>query len=99
MSHGPSSKWDKDKSIPIKIKLGLWMFAGYLLLYAGFILINVLNPKLMGLDVGSLNLAIVYGFALIIIAVIMAIIYNIISTRLEKRYSKEDGDDQKGCKP
>jgi uncharacterized membrane protein (DUF485 family) len=98
MSHGPSTKWDKDKSIPIKIKLGLWMFAGYTLLYAGFIFINVWNPKLMGTDIGSLNLAIVYGFALIIIAIIMAVIYNALSTRLEKRYSDDKDGDEKECK-
>lgn len=99
MSHGPSTKWDKDKAIPFKIKLGLWMFSGYLLLYIGFIFINVWNPKLMAIDIGSLNLAIVYGLALILIAIILAVIYNILSTRLEKRFSKDDEKSGKGCKP
>lgn len=90
MEHGPSTKWAEDKSIPYKIRLGVWMFSFYLLLYGGFIVINVVDPKLMGIDIGSLNLAIVYGFSLIIIALIMALIYNYQSAKFEKRYNKKD---------
>lgn len=90
MGHGPTTKWGDDKSIPFKIKLGLWMFSFYLLLYGGFIVINVVNPKLMSIDIGSLNLAIVYGFSLIIIALIMALIYNFLSAGFEKKYNKKD---------
>jgi uncharacterized membrane protein (DUF485 family) len=90
MEHGPATKWGDEKSVPFKIKLGLWMFSFYLLLYGGFIVINVVNPKLMSIDIGSLNLAIVYGFSLIIIALIMALIYNFLSTGFEKKYNKKD---------
>jgi uncharacterized membrane protein (DUF485 family) len=41
-----------------------------------------------------LNLAIVYGFALIIIALIMALIYNFLSTRFEKKYDKKDPEEE-----
>ena len=96
MGHGPTNKWRDDKSIPFKIKLGLWMFSFYLLLYGGFIVINVVNPKLMSTDIGSLNLAIVYGFSLIIIAFIMALIYNFLSSRSEKKYDKKNpGEESK----
>ena len=92
MGHGPATKWDKDKSIPYKIKLGLWMFLAYLIFYVGFIVINLANPKIMGTDIGSLNLAIVYGFSLIILALILALIYNHLANRLEKRF--KDGQDK-----
>ena len=96
MEHDPATKWGEDKSIPFKIKLGLWMFSFYLLLYGGFIVINVVNPKLMSTDIRSLNLAIVYGFSLIIIALIMALIYNFLSSRSEKKYNKKDpGEESK----
>ncbi len=95
MGHGPATKWGDDKSIPFKIKLGLWMFSFYILLYGGFIVINVVNPKLMSTDIGSINLAIAYGFALII-ALIIALIYNFLSTRSEKKYNKKDpGEESK----
>jgi len=96
MEHGPETKWAKDRSIPYKIKLGIWMFLAYCVVYGGFILINVLNPKLMGIDIGSLNLAIVYGFALIFIALIMALVYNFLANRLERKY-RDDEDKEAGC--
>jgi uncharacterized membrane protein (DUF485 family) len=97
MGHGPATKWDKDKSIPHKIKLGIWMFLAYCIVYGGFIIINVVNPKLMGIDIGSLNLAIVYGFSLIIIALILALVYNFLANRLERKF-KDEEEKEKGCK-
>lgn len=35
-----------------------------------------MNPKLMGMDIGSLNLAIIFGFGLIAFALILALVYN-----------------------
>ena len=95
MAHGPSTDWKTEKSEGYKTKLGLIMFGIYTPLYIIFILICVLKPKLMGLDVGSLNLAIVYGFGLIVIAIIQAILYNFMCSRHEhnnkpKPESKEE---------
>jgi uncharacterized membrane protein (DUF485 family) len=84
MAHGPSSDWKTEKSEGYKTKLGLIMFGIYTPLYVVFILICVLKPKLMGTDIGSLNLAIVYGFGLIIVAVIQALIYNYMCSKREK---------------
>jgi len=64
------------------------MFAGYSAVYAVFILLNVLKPKLMGMDIGSLNLAIVFGFGLIILALIMALIYNALCGWAEEKSLK-----------
>ena len=90
MSHGPSTKWEKDHAADIKTKLGLTMVFIYTLIYASFILINVRFPKLMSLDIGSLNLAIVYGFGLIVVALIQAVIYNHICTRSEEKMESEN---------
>lgn len=89
MSHGPSIEWKKDNTTDTKIKLGLIMILIYTIIYASFILINVRFPKLMSLDMGSLNLAIVYGFGLILIALIQALIYNHICTRSEEKMEAE----------
>ncbi len=90
MAKDPAGKWDKDESIPYKIKLGMWMFLAYCVVYGGFIIINLADPKLMGIDIGSLNLAIVYGFALIILALIMALVYNFLASRMEKKYRDKE---------
>ena len=66
------------------------MLAVYGALYVIFIVINVVRPKIMGtIVVGGLNLAIVYGFALIVIAFILALVYNWACTRHEKTFESE----------
>ena len=93
MGHGPAVKLGKDNASAKKTKLGLILFAGYCVIYAGFVAINIISPKMMGEIVFSgLNLAMVYGFALIFIAIIMGLIYNQICTNWEnKMNTEEDG--------
>lgn len=96
MSHGPASEWKKDNSASVKSKLGISMFILYTLVYAGFVLINVFSPSLMATDIGSLNLAIVYGFGLIIFALILALVYNDFCTKAEKRLNAEAEENKDG---
>lgn len=57
-------------------RLGLILFAIYLALYLGFVLINAFAAGLMETTVlAGLNLAIVYGFGLIVAALVMAVVY------------------------
>lgn len=77
MFHEPAAKSGKDPAFEYKRKLGIKMFIAYALFYAGFIVINLLKPVLMETNIiVGLNLAVVYGFLLIVIALIMALIYN-----------------------
>jgi uncharacterized membrane protein (DUF485 family) len=85
MTHGPATEWKKERSEGFKSKLGILMFVIYTVLYLTFVFMCVLDPKLMSKNVGGLNLAIAYGFALIIVAIIQALIYNIICSRREKK--------------
>jgi len=82
--HEPSSQWAKDHAASIKRVLGLWFVTLYAIVYAGFIVINVVSPGFMAVDVGSFNVAIVYGFLLIIFAIFLAAIYNHICTHAEE---------------
>ena len=93
MGHGPATEWQVEKSAAFKSKVGLIMFAIYTPIYFAFIVIAVVNPKLMAMDVGSLNFAIVYGFGIIILAIFQALVYNYICHRREVR---EEHDDSKG---
>lgn len=86
MDHGPVTEWKEDeKTSRVKAKIGIWMFAGYTIVYAAFIILNVVNPNLMGLDLGMLNLAIIFGFGLIILALILALVYNAICGFAEEK--------------
>ena len=89
MVHGPATEWEEDKSESYKSRLGLIMFAIYLVIYLAFILLAVLSPQTLGLDIGSLNLAIVYGFGLIIIAIVQAVIYNMMCSKHEAKTGGE----------
>ena len=82
--HGPSSNWTKDHAASLKRILGLWFVTLYTIVYAGFVAINVVSPSFMAVDVGSFNVAIVYGFLLIIFAIFLAAIYNHICTHAEE---------------
>lgn len=85
MSHGPATEWKEDKVLEKKkSRLGITLFFIYTMFYVVFIFINVTNNELMRISVGSLNVAIVFGFTLIISAFILAWFYNLYCTKLEK---------------
>lgn len=85
MLHEPAAKSGPDPATDYKQNLGVKMFIVYAIVYGGFILINVLNAELMELPVLlGLNLAMVYGFSLIVLALVMALIYNHLCTKRER---------------
>ena len=59
-------------------RLGLALFAVYLLAYAVFVGINAFAPWVMDATVGRLNVAVVYGLALIGGAVLLAVVYAVL---------------------
>ncbi len=95
MSHGPATKWGEDNASPYKARLGVYLFIFYCLVYAGFIVINVVSPKTMGVSViFGLNLACAYGFGLILLAIIMGIIYNHMCGKKERELNAPAGGDR-----
>lgn len=92
MLHEPAEmQKEADQASRYKTRLGLIMLAVYGAIYLAFIVINVAKPKVMGtIVVGGLNLAIIYGFALIVIAFILAIAYNWACSRHEKSFESEE---------
>ena len=84
MSHGPATQWGEDKAIAYKARTGVYLFIIYVLVYIGFIAINVVSPKIMETKVfAGQNLAVVYGFFLIILAFVMGLIYDSLCTKKE----------------
>ena len=92
--HGPATQWKNDNSSSIKELLGKWLFLLYAIVYGGFILINVTSPAFMGIDVGDINVAIAYGFGLIIFAMILAFAYNHVSTHAEELLNKDEAQEE-----
>src|SRR3954468_19027874 len=57
-------------------RVGLWLFAVYVILYAGFMVLSAFYPERMRASaVAGVNLAVAYGFALIIGAFLLALVY------------------------
>ena len=91
MDHGPAVELGVDHAVKKKTKLGVILFFIYFIVYAGFVAIGVADYKLMGKIVfGSQNLAVVYGFGLIIFAILLGIFYNWKCTNYENLMNKED---------
>lgn len=96
MLHEPAQPAEKDPASEFKKKVGIRMFIAYAIVYSGFVVINTVAPKLMGKPVAfGLNLAVTYGFGLIILAIIAGVIYNAVCTKKEDELAAmEDGGDE-----
>lgn len=91
MLHEPAAASKHDAATPYKTRLGVWMFLFYLIFYAGFIAVNILSPLAMEKIVFmNLNLAVVYGFGLIVVALVQALIYDAACNAKEKELSPAD---------
>lgn len=89
MLHKPAAPAGKDPAAPYKMKLGIWMFTFYLLFYGGFVAVNLLAPLAMEQTVLlGMNLATVYGFALIVVALIQALIYDAMCRSKERELAR-----------
>jgi len=91
MDHGPAVELGVDHAAKRKTRLGIWMFVTYTIVYGGFVAIGVANYEAMKILVfGDLNLAVTYGFGLIVLAIIMGLIYNWRCTKIENEMNKEE---------
>jgi uncharacterized membrane protein (DUF485 family) len=87
----PQSKHDERGMAP-KARLGIKLFWAYCIIYAGFTVITTISPKLMERRIFlGLNLAVVYGFGLIILAIVLGLIYNRMCTGMEDRDTGDAG--------
>jgi len=78
-------------------RLGMILFLLYTACYLGFVLINAFSPESMDrIVMAGLNLAIVYGFGLILLAILLAFVYGF-SRRREG--TAESTGSQKGGQP
>ena len=85
MLHEPVVQAGSDFAIPYKMRVGVWMFLVYALFYGGFVVLNVLKPVLMEQPfLLGMNVAVVYGFSLIVFALVLAMIYTVMCARKEK---------------
>jgi uncharacterized membrane protein (DUF485 family) len=74
--HENQREEEQPEIVAHNTRLGLGLFAVYLALYVGFMVLSTYFPAIMATrPFGGINLAIIYGFSLIANALILAIIY------------------------
>lgn len=84
MLHEPAVTSGIENASKKKASLGVWFFFIYLIFYAGFVVIGVLNYELLATEVvAGLNLALIYGMGLIVFAVLLGILYNYFCSKYE----------------
>ena len=65
-------------------RIGLILFFLYLLLYGGFVLLNTFWPTTMdATPFAGVNVAILYGFGLILAAFVLALVYGFLCRTAE----------------
>ena len=86
MLHGTAAELGVDHASKRKTRLGLILFLVYAAIYAIFVYIGVVHTELLGIKVFyGLNLAVVYGIGLILLAAVMGFVYNLACTRMENQ--------------
>jgi uncharacterized membrane protein (DUF485 family) len=77
LDHGPNQSAAEDAAhTSRRTRYGLALFAAYLLLYGGFVLLNAFAPEQMErTPLFGVNLAILYGMLLIAAAFVLALVY------------------------
>jgi uncharacterized membrane protein (DUF485 family) len=96
MLHEPAPQsQERDHAMAAKAKLGVKLFWAYCLIYAGFVVINTVDPELMEAKIllGQ-NLAVVYGFGLILLAIVLGLVYNRMCTRLEDTMNAKSDEEE-----
>lgn len=94
MLHEPASTGGKDPAAAYKSRLGVWMFVFYCLFYISFVALNLASPTSMeSIVFAGLNLATVYGFGLIVLALIQALIYDWMCRTQEARLADSDEEE------
>ena len=70
---------DPSHHIARNARIGLLLFAVYVVFYAAFVWLSAVRPAVMAKPfIGGVNLAVCYGFALIGAAFVLAIVYMLV---------------------
>jgi len=96
MDHGPAVHYEEQEDlIAYKSKVGIKLFFIYALVYVVFVVINTVKPTLMDVKVlFGVNLASIYGFSLILLAIVLGLVYNSICSKKEAEAENDEVDEK-----
>jgi uncharacterized membrane protein (DUF485 family) len=74
--HHAEREPEDELTIRRNARYGIVLFTAYLVLYGGFVLVNAFESSIMDNIIWrGVNLAILYGFGLILAAIVLAMVY------------------------
>jgi hypothetical protein len=79
MLHQPAMSEDvgEDLALKYRTQIGVRLFVVYALIYGIFVFINLISPVTMErIVLWGMNLAVTYGIGLILLAILLALVYN-----------------------
>ena len=83
---------DHPSLVSANARAGLGLFALYLALYLGFVVLSAFAPTLMAWrPVAGLNFAVLYGMGLIGGAVVLSLVYMVVCRRIAGRHASGGG--------
>ncbi len=81
----PPPEQENEQAAARRARYGLVLIALYLVLYGGFVLLNAFAPSLMETTpLAGVNLAVLYGLALIAAAFLLALLYDGLCRALDR---------------
>lgn len=67
---------EADAVVAYNTRMGVGLFLIYLLFYGGFMALSAFRPHIMSTPfLGGVNVSVLYGFALIVLALVLALVY------------------------
>ncbi len=89
MLHEPAVELGVDLASKKKSRLGIILFLVYAAVYTGYAYIGVAHTELLSVKaIGNVNLSIVYGFGIILLAIVMGFVYSLICTKMENEMNR-----------
>lgn len=87
LDHLPNPQSDEpEQTSSRQIRLGWILFVLYLVFYAGFVFLNAFAPEEMErTPFAGVNIAILYGLALIVVAFVLAVLYDVLCRLMASR--------------
>jgi len=80
---------ERPEIIAHNTRLGLMLFAVYCVMYGGFMGLSTFAPEVMkSRPFGGVNLAILYGFGLIVGAMLLAVVYLFLAKQADSADTK-----------
>ncbi len=73
---GQPAEQEDARTVAHNTRIGLWLFMVYVACYGGYMVLSAFRPEWMKREVlAGVNLAVVYGFGLIVAALALALVY------------------------